>query len=150
MTQSEANKPNVLAITAVALIAVVLVVLVVANASHSALDGKWLRVNPKDGSYPGDFIVVKGNSWTMTGNPALAGTLKNEGGKVYFRIEKVGDKTRADAIKEGPSVEMRLKALDEQLIFKSEDKDGKTMLMQVGLSSGFAAEWRFEKMPDRD
>src|SRR5690349_310654 len=138
MTQSEAKKPKtgVLVGTIVGIAVLVVAVIMMASASHTALDGKWLRVNAKDGTYPGDYIMIKGSSWEMTGNPAMSGTVKNEGGKISLHIDQIGDQTRVEAIKANAAgFEERLKALDEQLVFEVEEQKGRLMLIQKGLSS---------------
>lgn len=119
------------------------------RGGQAQAEGKWLRVDPKTGSFPGDYLVIEpGGSFHMTGNPAMDGKAEFKDGKLHLVIERVGDMTRAEAIKTpgAVGVEEKLKALDAQLVFELRKEDGDEVMKQVGPSGGFA-EWRFERAP---
>ncbi len=133
--------------TAVAILATAVLI---SCGGRARAEGKWLRLDVKTGSFPGDFLVIEPNgTFHMTGNPAMDGKAVMQEGKLHLKIEKVGDMTRAEAIQTpgAANVEERLKQLDAQLVFElTRDDDGTEILKQVGPSAGFA-EWRFERAP---
>jgi hypothetical protein len=114
----------------------------------SAAQGEWARVDPETSSPMGDLLTIEGRSWKMTGFPAMSGRVETKDGHVQLIIEKVGDKTREDAIKTpgAVNVEKTLRNLDAQLVFEVVEAGGKSTLKQVGRSRDFA-ELRFEKRP---
>ena len=116
--------------------------------ARASAQGEWSRIDPKTGIPMGDVLKVEGEAFTLTGNPAMSGRVESKDGNVQLVIEKIGDKTRDEAIKAGGAIDVkkRIESLDAQMVFKVEKQEGKTRLVQVGKSGDFA-EWRFEKRP---